>query len=75
MLYRLLGVFACLFPIGWGLISIRAGIKSDEFGPVLGGLIFAALGAIVLILIVFTMLEQIMNDSSEVIDPNEHDPY
>ena len=75
MLFRIAGLLSMLIPIGWGIICIHTGVKNSDFGPVLGGLMFLIPSVIVFLLIIWDMLEQIMNDSSEVIDPNEHDPY
>lgn len=60
MLFRALGLFACAFPIGWGLYSITVG----DFGPMLGGAMFLIFGIVAALIIIGDGMEQKVNGSS-----------
>ena len=53
MISRILGIIVCLSLMAWGVHSINAGIRSDTFGPVLGGVLFLALPGVVMFIIIY----------------------
>ncbi len=71
MLFRALGLFACLFPIGWGLYSINVG----DFGPMLGGAMFLIIGIVAALIIIGDGMEQNMNKKPEVLTQNFFNPH
>jgi hypothetical protein len=53
MISRILGIIVCLSLMAWGVVSINNGIRSDHFGPILGGVLFLAFPAVVMFIIIY----------------------
>lgn len=78
MISRILGIIVCLSLMAWGVLSINSGIKSDTFGPVLGGVLFLALPAVVMTIIIYdTALHLIMvlTDEPETLLDSVYEPF
>jgi hypothetical protein len=78
MLSRILGIIVCLSLMAWGVLSINSGIRSDTFGPILGGVLFLALPAVVMFIIIYdTAIHavSILTDEPETLLESVYEPF
>jgi hypothetical protein len=65
MLSRILGVIACMFPMGWGSYSMYQGLNNGDFGPILGGIMFLIIDVVAALIIIGDGLEQKVNGTPD----------